>query len=89
MRRPQSFKTLRPSAGDTTLAERKAPDARNRAPDHSIADRPSATRRPDEAVATDLIGRHLKLIYDEVASQPVPDRFLALLNQLDDKTHGE
>jgi hypothetical protein len=45
--------------------------------------------RPNEGAAADLIGRHLKLIYDAVASQPVPDRFLELLNQLDDKTQGE
>ena len=28
------------------------------------------------------IGRHLKAIYDDVLNQPIPDRFLDLLNQL-------
>ncbi|RZI55146.1 MAG: hypothetical protein EOP94_05405 [Zymomonas sp.] len=29
------------------------------------------------------IGRRLKAYYDDVASEPVPDRFLALLDALD------
>jgi hypothetical protein len=71
------------------VAENKATNAHNQAPDHRLADQVSATPKPDDGAATDLIGRHLKLIYDAVASQPVPDRFLELLNQLDDRTHGE
>jgi hypothetical protein len=35
------------------------------------------------------IGRQLRSIYESVVSQPVPDRFLELLNQLDSKTGGE
>ena len=34
----------------------------------------------------DMIGRRLRNYYDEVARQPVPDRFLDLLNQLEAKT---
>ena len=34
----------------------------------------------------DMIGRRLRDYYDEVARQPVPDRFLDLLNQLEAKT---
>jgi hypothetical protein len=71
------------------VAENKAPNPRGEALDQRIADQPPAAQRPNDGAATDLIGRHLKLIYDAVASQPVPDRFLELLNQLDDKTHGE
>ena len=33
---------------------------------------------------TDLIGQRLRKYYDEVADQPVPDRFLDLLNKLDE-----
>lgn len=33
--------------------------------------------------AQDHIGRQLRAVYDDVLSQPVPDRFLALLDQLD------
>ena len=32
------------------------------------------------------IGRHLKAIYDDVLNQPIPDRFLDLLNKLSDDT---
>ena len=31
----------------------------------------------------DHIGRQLKSLYDDVLSQPIPDRFLELLNELD------
>lgn len=34
----------------------------------------------------DLIGRRLRDFYDEVAQQPVPDRFVELLQRLDSKT---
>ncbi len=33
----------------------------------------------------DMIGRRLRDYFDEVAKQPVPDRFLELLNRLDSK----
>ncbi|PSC05256.1 hypothetical protein SLNSH_10115 [Alsobacter soli] len=50
------------------------------------------TGAPAEAFDADVhaqIGRQLRSIYDSVVSQPVPDRFLELLNQLDTKTGGE
>ncbi|MFA6206240.1 NepR family anti-sigma factor [Methylocystis sp. H62] len=31
----------------------------------------------------DSIGKELRNLYDDVAAQPVPDRFLKLLNQLE------
>lgn len=34
----------------------------------------------------DIIGRRLREYYDGVAQQPVPDRFVDLLNQLEAKT---
>lgn len=39
--------------------------------------------RPD---VTDLIGQRLRKYYDEVADQPIPDRFLNLLDKLDEAT---
>jgi Anti-sigma factor NepR len=33
--------------------------------------------------APDLIGKRLRGYYDEIANQPVPDRFLRLLDQLE------
>jgi hypothetical protein len=35
---------------------------------------------------SDIIGRRLRTYYDEVAAQPVPDRFLELLAQLEAKS---
>lgn len=35
------------------------------------------------------IGRHLKAIYDDVLKQPIPDRFLELLNQLGNEPSQE
>jgi len=34
----------------------------------------------------DIIGRRLREYYDGVSQQPVPDRFVDLLNQLEAKT---
>ena len=31
----------------------------------------------------DVIGKELQNLYDDVVAQPVPDRFLSLLNQLE------
>jgi Anti-sigma factor NepR len=39
--------------------------------------------------AHELIGRKLREYYDEVAKQPVPDRFSALLDQLEGKSAGK
>jgi hypothetical protein len=33
----------------------------------------------------DHIGQELRAMYDEVLQQPIPDRFLELLNALDEK----
>jgi Anti-sigma factor NepR len=37
----------------------------------------------------DHIGRQLRALYDEVASQPVPDRFMELLNRLGEQSGDE
>ena len=54
------------------------------------ASEPSGTRRrPPKSGASvqmqvqDHIGRQLRAVYDDLLSQPVPDRFLELLEQLD------
>jgi Anti-sigma factor NepR len=36
----------------------------------------------------DWIGANLRKVYDEALSEPVPDRFLALLKQIDQKEGG-
>jgi CHASE1-domain containing sensor protein len=35
------------------------------------------------------IGRQLRAVYDEVASEPVPERFRKLLEELERKQSGE
>jgi hypothetical protein len=45
--------------------------------------------RKRTANVKDHIGRQLRALYDEVASQPVPDRFMELLNRLDVKRGEE
>ena len=50
------------------------------------AARPVRARTPSqETVINEHIGSQLKAIYDQVVSQPIPDRLLALLSRLDDK----
>ncbi len=49
-------------------------------PAKKIKDMMSVAARPE---VSDLIAHRLRKYYDAVAAQPVPDRFLDLLNQLD------
>lgn len=44
---------------------------------------------PNQPEIYDLIGQRLRNYYDEVAKQPVPDRFMDLLNQLEAKTSSK
>lgn len=45
--------------------------------------------RPVSADMQQFIGRQLRAVFDDVAKQPIPDRFLELMKQLDTKTgHG-
>jgi len=45
----------------------------------------TATQSPPNSKIFNLIGRRLKDYYEDVANQPVPDRFIDLLKQLDKK----
>ncbi len=45
----------------------------------------SATVTSGKPPVYDMIGRRLRDYFDEVAKQPVPERFLELLNRLDSK----
>ena len=49
----------------------------------------SATATSGKPPVHDMIGRRLRDYFDEVAKQPVPDRFVELLNQLDSKTSSK
>ena len=43
----------------------------------------------DDEALTEKIGKNLKQMYEDVLSEPVPDDFLALLRQADDKQSSE
>ena len=43
-------------------------------------------KRSSKPDVTDLIGQRLRKLYDEVAEQPVPERFLHLLDKLEQAT---
>lgn len=52
-------------------------------PDAAIEDRRLLDRRTQAA-----IGRQLRAVFDDVATAPVPERFLRLLSELEDKSSG-
>ncbi len=51
---------------------------------------PVAAKAPKKSPAgkEDWIGAHLRKVYDEALSEPVPDRFLDLLKEIDKKERG-
>jgi Anti-sigma factor NepR len=56
---------------------------RGRKPDKKIVKMMNASAKPE---VSDLIGQRLRNYYNSVAEQPVPDRFMDLLNQLEAAT---
>ena len=81
-----------PSQGTERMDESEGKD---RKPMLSHAYRAAATRkdrRRSGQVGDDVqahIGDRLKALYDDVLSEPVPDRFLDLLSQLERRERGE
>jgi hypothetical protein len=52
----------------------------------SEGDSPGGSPRGTSADMQQFIGRQLRAVFDDVAKQPVPDRFLELMKQLEGKT---
>jgi hypothetical protein len=50
---------------------------------------PAGSAKKRSPNVKDHIGRQLRALYNEVAAQPVPDRFMELLNRLDAKNGDE
>jgi hypothetical protein len=76
-------------AGEFLMIEKKTPgppDAISKS--NSVDDSASPTKKRNPNVK-DHIGRQLRALYDEVANQPVPDRFMELLNRLEVKRGEE
>jgi hypothetical protein len=69
------------------MGEKKAPGRPEDVPAGDGASAHVGARRQRDL--KDYIGRQLKALYDEVANQPVPDRFKELLDRLDQKTRDE
>ena len=49
---------------------------------------PDDAPRPGTTDVQAYIGRQLRAVYDDVVKQPIPDRFLALMKQLEEG-HGQ
>ena len=63
----------------------EAPGEEQSPPTHPSQDTETEATAP-EGLTPDLqahIGRHLRAVFDEVAREPVPDRFLQLLKDLE------
>jgi Anti-sigma factor NepR len=76
-------------AGEVLMIEKKPPGPPSSTPEVAPASEspgPAKKRTPN---VKDHIGRQLRALYDEVAAQPVPDRFMELLNRLDAKNGEE
>ena len=71
------------------MGEKKALDFPEDNPDAGLDEERSEAPAPLGEEVKDHIARQLKAIFDEVVNQPVPDRFLDLLNQLDKKTRED
>jgi hypothetical protein len=57
---------------------------------HQPGGPPAETEQPSvQPQIQDHIGRQLRAIYEELLSQPVPDRFAELLEKLDRKAGDE
>ncbi|MGF1594846.1 MAG: NepR family anti-sigma factor [Kiloniellaceae bacterium] len=64
-------------------------DDSNSTPDRQgPAGAPRKAPRKADAGKQDWIGAHLRKVYDEALNEPVPDRFLTLLKQIDQKERG-
>jgi hypothetical protein len=67
------------------------PGKRKQAPP-MISQQTGTTTKPLGTLESDLqahIGRQLRAVYDEVVSEPVPEKFLRLLEELERKKAGE
>ena len=82
-RAPEPSGEPAPAANQTTAAVLPLRKTRKAKP-------PAGLRKePAPANIEGHIGRQLKAVYDDVLKQPIPDRFLDLLSQLEEKTGGK
>ena len=78
----------RTPAADGTAEAREAMDEQEgagAAPKGALSTETGRTRKGGDLQA--YIGRQLRAVYDDVARQPVPDRFLELMKKLESAGH--
>ena len=66
------------------VSDDKKPGVKKRVENRVI---PMKTSSKPEVI--DLIGQRLRKYYDEIADQPVPNRFMQLLDQLDEAANSK
>jgi hypothetical protein len=71
------------------MIEKKTPGPPPTTPDAAPTSESAGPAKKRNPNVKDHIGRQLRALYDEVAAQPVPDRFMELLNRLDAKNGEE
>jgi Anti-sigma factor NepR len=83
--------TIYGRAGEVLMVEKKMPAPPPMTPHSSSppVDDSVARAKKRNPNVKEHIGRQLRALYDEVASQPVPDRFMELLDRLDMKSGEE
>lgn len=85
----QDAETARAQPAQPVATTRHTGDESNARSGAADASAEGADLRPVSADMQQFIGRQLRAVFDDVAKQPIPDRFLELMKQLDDKTsHG-
>lgn len=70
------------------MTERRTDDAEPRSETRGGAQGEAGDARPLDAMSRSSIETRLRSMYDEVASEPVPDRFVDLLDRLE-RSEGE
>jgi hypothetical protein len=70
------------------MGDKKKPESA-RGFDPGVAVEPAFPAKKRAPNIKDHISRQLRALYDEVANQPVPGRFLELLDRLDEKSKNE
>jgi hypothetical protein len=71
---------------ESLMGEKTTPEP---PPDPRLVDEPGAAALKRVPDVKDHISRQLRALYDEVANQPVPDRFMEMLGRLDSKSQDE
>jgi hypothetical protein len=71
------------------MIDKKTPGPPTTTPVSAPAGDPAGSAKKRSPNVKDHIGRQLRALYDVVAAQPVPDRFMELLNRLDAKNGDE